>query len=187
VAQVPAEPALEGKPAQESSVPEEKPAEEVPTEEETKPSAEEDWRPAKSEVLWNDFRTSWLLHPSDLVVHEAQDIRDKVNSNGEVFTHHAQVYVLGDRYMITPLMNMAFQKLHQALLEFPLNNHLEDIVALLHFCFDDSVPDQLRKLVVHYTACKVDILWKSEGFRELVVGSGEFSKALVESMLLRLD
>lgn len=143
---------------------------------------------AKREMLWNDFQDSWRLDLSVHVNGEVHETEKRPKVHADIFVHHAQVYVLADRYGITRLMDVSFHKLHQALVEYVVSeNRLHDIVALLRFCFAELVPERLRQLVVHYAACKVEELWKSEEFQELLEEYGSLSKALVGSMLLRLN
>lgn len=137
--------------------------------------------------LWRDFVISWQV---DLFIGEGKAERNVKGPQdyGVIFVHHARVYVLGDRYGITRLMDVSLNKLHGALVEFAADdNELGHIVALLKFCFTELAPERLKQLVVHYSACHVEGLWKTEGFQDLVEDCGEFSKALIGSMLVRLD
>jgi hypothetical protein len=143
---------------------------------------------SKSGMLWQDFVNSWDVSQSELPS-EGDKTHEQSNSLGETLFHHAKVYVLADRYLMTRLMDLALGKLHQGLVGLATENDqsLDDVAALLSFCFRTSVPTRLRELLVHYAGCKVESLWKAQQFRDLVEESGEFSKALVEKMLLRLE
>lgn len=144
----------------------------------------------KQEVLWNDFRDSWTLEiPTESIAmgESQEDDKPKVASFGDVFVHHAQVYVLADRYDIVQLMNVSCRKLHTALLEFDIEDKgLDDIVMLLNYCWGELIPERLKDLTVHYAACIVEKLWHSDEFRNLLATNGSFSEALIGSMLLRL-
>ena len=151
-------------------------------------SAEENERSSRSRILLQDFQNSWKRAPFEPIIDD-QQVYERVNSRGETLIHHAKVYILGDRYLMTRLVDLALGKLHEELVNLVIadNQSLDDVVSLLSFCFNNPSPPELRQLVVHYAGCKVESLWKREEFRELVEGSGEFSKALVQTMLLRLD
>ncbi|TLS20763.1 uncharacterized protein PpBr36_11026 [Pyricularia pennisetigena] len=140
----------------------------------------------KREMLWNDFQKSWRVDMSIYV--EKRTRRGGPVNHADISVHHCRVYVLADRYDITRLMNVSFNKLHHALVEYDLSEQkLNDIVELLRFCYAEAVPEKLRQLVVHYASCNAESLWKSEEFQELLEDYGNLGKALVRSLLLRLD
>ncbi|KAL1958007.1 hypothetical protein VTO42DRAFT_5219 [Malbranchea cinnamomea] len=91
---------------------------------------------------------------------------------------HAKLYRFSTRFLIPSLAQLCLTKLHQDLLRFPLDSeNAEDnapiILELLHFTFNNTKrndpvfsltgpspyaahsENQLRKLVVHYAACKI--------------------------------
>ncbi|KAK4156968.1 hypothetical protein C8A00DRAFT_40656 [Chaetomidium leptoderma] len=145
-------------------------------------------RRAKRDMLWSDFQESWRLDLSVHVSDETCEIEKTSKDHGEIFIHHARVYVLGDRYGVTRLMNESFRKLHQALVGYDVAKEgVSEVVALLQFCYTELVPERLRQLVIHYSSCKVETLWKNEEFEEFLEEYGSLSRALVGSMLLRLD
>lgn len=145
-------------------------------------------RVTKGNMLWNDFQDSWHLDVSVDEKNAAPEAQKRPEDHGDICVHHAQVYILADRYGITQLMNVSFQKLHQALVGFAaIPSTITDVVTLLRFCCAELAPEKLRQLVVHYAACKVETLWMSEDFQELLEESGSFSRALMGSVLLRLD
>jgi len=49
------------------------------------------------------------------------------------------------------------------------------------------VPERLRLLVVLYTACNLEVLWKNPGFRPVLETHGDFSASLIEILLQRLE
>ncbi|RYP11730.1 hypothetical protein DL765_007626 [Monosporascus sp. GIB2] len=143
---------------------------------------------ARREMLWDKFQYSWGLDLSAAVNEESHKIEKRPKDRAVILVHNARVYVLGDRYGITRLMNISLLKLHQALVDFVIcEDGLHDIVALLQFCYGELVPERLRQLVVHYTACHVEELRTNEEFRELLEGYCSLSRDLIGSMLLRLD
>ncbi|KND86468.1 hypothetical protein TOPH_08906 [Tolypocladium ophioglossoides CBS 100239] len=136
-------------------------------------------------MLWNDFQGSWRV---DLSGHAKEKAQEEPQAHADIFVHHAKVYVLGDRYRITALMEVSFDKLHRALVDYTVSeSRLNDIVALLRYCYTELSPDRLKRFVVHYAACKVKKLWKSVEFQQLLEEHGSMSRALVELLLLKFD
>ncbi|KAF4944152.1 hypothetical protein FSARC_14746 [Fusarium sarcochroum] len=149
------------------------------------PAAEEtktETAAARKTSLWIDFLFSWD-HPSEPVEFDVR-LRDCANP----LVHHAKVYTLADRYAVTRLMEISHTKLHQSLTVLPISKEASsDVVELVRYAFEELVPDRLRDLVVHYIACVVEHLWNIEEFKELVEKHGSLSRALIGTMLLRLD
>ncbi|KAI1489643.1 hypothetical protein F5X96DRAFT_599630 [Biscogniauxia mediterranea] len=104
-----------------------------------------------------------------------------------VFLSHARVYVLADCYDIERLRILSVQKLHKSLASSLRPEPPDCITPLVKYCFENTVDkrdakDPLRELVTGYMACKIDQLWKSDAFQDLVGSSGELSKALVGAL-----
>ncbi|KAM0307990.1 hypothetical protein ACHAPM_000725 [Fusarium culmorum] len=132
--------------------------------------------------LWIDFLFSWDC-PS-----EPLDFDDTLRDFANPLVHHAKVYTLADRYAVGRLMEISRKKLHRSLTDHPVSKEANgDVVELVRYAFEELVPDRLRDLVVHYIACVVEHLWKVEEFQELVGTHGSLSKALVGTMLLRIN
>ncbi|RGP62434.1 btb/poz fold protein [Fusarium sporotrichioides] len=132
--------------------------------------------------LWVDFLFSWD-YPSELLDFDVT-LRDFANP----LVHHAKVYTLADRYAVTRLMTISHKKLDRSLTDHHISKEANsDVVELVRYTFEELVPDRLRDLVVHYIACVVEHLWKLEEFQELVGTHSFLSKALLGTMLLRLD
>jgi hypothetical protein len=53
--------------------------------------------------------------------------------------------------------------------------------------YDTPAPEKLKSVLVLYTACQVEKLWKKQSFQDLLVEHGDVSNALVGSMVERLD
>lgn len=91
---------------------------------------------------------------------------------------HAKIYRFSTRFLIPTLAQLSLNKLHRALVSFPLDSgdaqdNAPVILELLHFTFNNTKrhdpvfafaspspykaqrENQLRKLVVHYAACKI--------------------------------
>lgn len=141
---------------------------------------------AKQVMLWKQFQSAWKQDFSSYRGEAQQMLEPK--SHGDIFIHHSKVYILADRYYVDRLMRLSLSKLHQALTEFTLSEtRLDDITALLRFCYAESIPEKLRQLTAQYVACHVEQLWKSDKFQQLLEEYGSLSRALIGSMLFRLD
>ncbi|SCO92431.1 uncharacterized protein FRV6_16559 [Fusarium oxysporum] len=131
--------------------------------------------------LWLDFLCSWD-YP------EAFDVDLTLKDSANPLVHHAKVYTLADRYAISRLTDLCRLNLHRGLIAFAKKGEGYNIVVeLVRYTFEKLVPDPLRDLVVHFSAWVVEHLWKIEESQELVGTYGILSKALVGTMLLRLD
>lgn len=95
------------------------------------------------------------------------------------FLLHARVYVFADCYGIGGLMSLSLDELHGTLTRFTLHaERINDVVALIRYCYENLVPEPLREIVTLYAACKLPRLWLSEEFHALVEAYGELSKNL---------
>ncbi|KAG5933481.1 hypothetical protein E4U59_006855 [Claviceps monticola] len=92
---------------------------------------------------------------------------------------HAKIFVFADCYGIDALMNVAIQKIHKALCEFRLSRvRVDDILALVRFCYEQPAPEKLRKLVASYSAAIMDSNVSTvlaECFQDVLKESGEFA------------
>ncbi|KAG8664907.1 uncharacterized protein FPOAC1_012884 [Fusarium poae] len=137
---------------------------------------------ARRTSLWLDFLFSWDYPP------EPFDVDVALKDHANTLVHHAKVYTLADRYAITRLTDLSRLKLHQELIDLTRKgDDYNNVVELVRYTFEELVPDQLRDMAVHFSACVVEHLWKIDEFQELVGKYGILSKALVGTMLLRLD
>ncbi|TLD06463.1 uncharacterized protein PgNI_08520 [Pyricularia grisea] len=136
----------------------------------------------KCQLLWEDFTESF---PSD-IPKETRNNSDGAKRQSWMLVHHAKVYIFADRYGIDGLMDVSLQKLGRNLVDCS-SSECSDIVDLTRYCLEELVPERLKRMVVLYVACKVEMLWKSDEFQELVESNGEFAKILIGSMLPRLD
>ncbi|KAK2593603.1 hypothetical protein QQS21_008691 [Conoideocrella luteorostrata] len=141
-------------------------------------------RMRKQQVLWANFQWSWT---SELEL-EVVERETGFASYGDMLVHHAKVYVLADRYIFTGLVNASFKKLHEALVQFDASDNATDgATDLVRFCYTGLVPERLTRMVIHFAACKMEIMWKNETFQALVKEDGDLSAALITSMMLRID
>lgn len=153
------------------------------------PSKKKKAAKSRKEML-RDFEKSWGVDLRVPVNHRSYVSEAVPESFGESVVHHAKVYILADRYGIIQLMNISFEKLLQALVGCGVSQmKLNGVVTLLRFCFIDTedVPQRLQQMVAHYAACKVEKLWKSEDFQDLLEASGSFSRLLIGKVTLRLQ
>lgn len=142
--------------------------------------------------LWNQFKKLNYDVPPPPPSPEKMRSPSLMN-HSEVFLSHARIYVLADYYDIEALMVLSLKRLHQALVGFELSrNRADDVTAVVDYCYGNTVDkggnqDRLRYLLALYTACKVETMWPSTYFQEILERSGELSKAVIKNMLDRLD
>lgn len=105
-----------------------------------------------------------------------------------VFLSHARLYIFADYYGISGLIDSSFHKLGKALMDIELDgDRVENVIDVLQYCYDELAPPKLRSFLVLYAACKIETLWKSTRFRELLARRSELSTALIGAMIDRLD
>jgi hypothetical protein len=101
---------------------------------------------------------------------------------GPVLLGHARLYVLGDKYDIPSLRNLALYKLHKTLVVHTLyDERFVDVVDLAKFVYDNTndKPDEaLRSLVVEYVACEIEMIGKAQEFDQLMEQGGPFVRDL---------
>ncbi|KAM0541904.1 hypothetical protein ACHAPJ_013050 [Fusarium lateritium] len=138
---------------------------------------------SKHQLLWHEFEMAWNFQDCDLSVDDA--LRELANP----FVHHARVFVLADRYGIERLMALSLGKLSYELgdMDYLTESGIKIILELIRFAFYRPVPEELRKLVICYAGCVVEQLWEDKEFQGLVEDNGALSRALVGTMLRRLD
>lgn len=60
---------------------------------------------------------------------------------------------------------------------------MEQAVALLEYCYDEHAPARLRSYLILYAACKINELWKSLRFRELLGKHNELATGIIGVMM----
>ncbi|KAL7913169.1 hypothetical protein GGI35DRAFT_279521 [Trichoderma velutinum] len=137
-------------------------------------------------ALWNVFLNQ---RPFDSVQTAGSIPATRATNNpanedyANTFLSHARLITFAECYGITELMAHSLNELHGTLEGFTLHKErVNDVVALLDYCYEDSAPERLRNLVTLYAACKMDKLWKSEQFLALVAANSELSIALLGLM-----
>ncbi|QYT00954.1 BTB domain-containing protein [Trichoderma simmonsii] len=103
------------------------------------------------------------------------------------FLSHARLFTFAECYGITALMTHSLDELHGTLERFTLHKErVDDVVALVDYCYENMAPEPLRDLVTLYAACKINKLWKSEKFCALVEAHSDLSMALLGLMVNEL-
>lgn len=112
-----------------------------------------------------------------------------------VFLSYAQLYVFAEKWGIDVLKTLALSKLQKTLTSFTLYVvRRPDIVELLRYTFsNDHTPDRvgavddLRLLVMLYTACEVESLVHCPEFLSLVGKGGQLAQNLVQMLMKRIS
>lgn len=134
-----------------------------------------------------DQLSSFSFH-TYMVMERASPLADGQKNDAELLLSHARLYVLADCYGIAPLMGLSLTTLHHVLLEIPeWDDVAEMFIKLLHYCYDNDTPAELRGLVVEYAVCQVDNLWHRDEVKDFAQTHGEFSSAVIEGMVMSLD
>lgn len=85
-------------------------------------------------------------------------------------------------------MTLSYNNLHQSLVSLSLHSEaLASVVALVQYCYETLVPDDLKELVVLFAACEVERLWKGEQFQDLLNTHAHLGKAIIGALLNRLE
>ncbi|KAJ6780550.1 hypothetical protein PWT90_06638 [Aphanocladium album] len=136
-------------------------------------------KPTKQECLWSTF-----------ILLRKQGVPNTAEEKGNQRAHllqHAKVYTFADCYGVTPLMMLSYNKLHQSLIDMKHAWTLTEFVALARYCYESLVPDDLKILIVAFTACMIERLWDTEQFQDLLAAHGELSKNVIGSLRSRLE
>ncbi|KAF1970789.1 hypothetical protein BU23DRAFT_581912 [Bimuria novae-zelandiae CBS 107.79] len=101
-----------------------------------------------------------------------------------VFLAHARLYCFAHMRLIAPLKALTLNKLHKTLSNFKLYaDRVGDIVKLARYAYlnqdlpsrsKDGTLDDLKKLVVEYVVCEIDVIGKHDVFVEYMEEGGEF-------------
>ncbi|KAH6603472.1 hypothetical protein Trco_008247 [Trichoderma cornu-damae] len=177
-----APPVVEAKPESEATQESQSPAT-VPFLFGNRPKDEVPKQLTKREAQWEAFKNK---RPSAAFGAFSSGIFGRPRSNlahedyTDTLISHARVYIFAECYGIADLMDLSLNELHGTLVKFTLHEErINDIVALVCYCYENLAPQPLRELISLYAACKVDKLWPSERFQELAEAHSELSKALL--------
>jgi hypothetical protein len=139
--------------------------------------------------LRTQFNTrNYLLgsSPKSQILHTFEPLSNSAAEQNftPIFLAHARLYSFAHLRLVTPLKALTLDKLHKTLMGFQLyHNRIGDIVELARYAYsdldlpnrsDDGTLDELRKLVVEYIVCEIDIIGKHDKFVRLMEEGGEF-------------
>jgi hypothetical protein len=139
----------------------------------------------KADQLWFDFRN---LEYEDKHPHTSNE--QAAVANGDLnsaspttvsLLYHAKMYLFAEKYLIDTLRILSLRKFHASLRDFDLTLRTsEDILQLLEFAYrytarQEYSDNELRVLIVHYAACKAEILKQNINLRNLLEANGEMA------------
>ncbi|KAG6218202.1 hypothetical protein E4U34_004234 [Claviceps purpurea] len=105
--------------------------------------------------------------------------RSMTTDYSEFFIAHAKVFVFAEHYGVAELMGVSMKKLHVALCTFELSEErIEDILALVCFCYDQQGAERLKRMVASYSAAIMDVQVSrqvADGFQALIKERAEFA------------
>lgn len=144
---------------------------------------------SKQEQLWAKLVALRRTSGSPEASHLSEDTEVRAASETEVqLLCHAKVYVFADCYGIVPLMTLSFNKLHGSLVN--LNLHAESLagfVALMQYCYETPVPDDLKNIVLLFAACEVERLRNNKKFEDLLDAHAQMGTDMFWAVLDRLE
>lgn len=154
------------------------------------PMSEEYWGLGRSEKkkyrtqatrIWNDFLNLTYEDPPCLVSDEQATLVNGDNASTISLLYHAKIYVFAEKYLIDNLRILCLRKLHGALRDFDLTSQTSGLILeVLEFTYTqterkESRDDELRMLLIHYAACKGEILKQNPNLRSLLEANGEMA------------
>jgi hypothetical protein len=149
-------------------------------------------RTPRTQALWEDFVFRYCENGwGDIWGRRVTNLEDEDYT--EVFLSHARMAVFADYHGVSALERLALQKLTLVLSSFHMWDayRIEDITRLISYVYEHTVqlpssPCPLRELVCQYSACKMEVLWKSVGFKQVFETYTDFAKDLTDQLLKRL-
>jgi hypothetical protein len=155
----------------------------------------EDFKPkvkkSKANVPRPTFNTLSYHLPS-LTIAEPRANTCETENYMAVFTGHARLYVLADKYDIGPLRHLTLHELHATLRIYTLyKSRYSDLIELARYTYANTTEsakvDPLRELVALYIASQKHVAASKECL-ELVKGGGDFATDLLLAIALeKLD
>ncbi|KAH7110581.1 hypothetical protein B0J11DRAFT_204713 [Dendryphion nanum] len=124
--------------------------------------------------------------PNDLILqHFKAKSNSAVNQNfTPVLLAYARLYCFAHLRLIAPLKALTLDKLHKTLRDFKLYaKRIGDIIELARYVYanpnlpdrnNDGTLDNLKKLVVEYVVCNIDMIGKHDEFVAYLEEGGEF-------------
>ncbi|CEJ82750.1 hypothetical protein VHEMI02798 [[Torrubiella] hemipterigena] len=111
---------------------------------------------------------------------------DPAESLGPLFLSHAKLYVLADCYGIEGLTQISLYKLHNQLRIFTLHpERITDVLDLVEFSYEHG-PAELQDLVSSFASSHLDMLWKTEEFKELFGRFPDLAMSLMDIQMNKL-
>jgi hypothetical protein len=139
----------------------------------------------QTERIWNDFLNLTYEDPPRLVSDEQATPVNGDNTSAPQTTisllYHAKIYVFAEKYLIDNLRMLCLRKLHANLRDFDLTLQTSGLILeVLKFAYaqterKESRDDELRMLIVHYAACKGEILKENPNLRSLLEADAEMA------------
>ncbi|RBR15759.1 hypothetical protein FVER53590_25937 [Fusarium verticillioides] len=132
-------------------------------------------------ILWDEFLYFWGAP------REAVDIDISLKDQANQLVHHAKVFTLADRYGVKRLAEISCGELYDGLIDlYKKGGDYNNMVELVRYTSEELVPDQLKNMVVDFSACVAENLWKIRRFHELLEKDSVLSKALIRGLIRRL-
>jgi hypothetical protein len=135
--------------------------------------------------LWTDFLKLTYEEPPNLISNEnVKLVNGDQASAPTIITSllfHAKIYVFAEKYLVDNLRMLCLRKLHADLRDFHLTLQTSSLILeMLEFTYahterKESRDDELRMLVIHYAACKGEILKQNSNLRSLLEANGEMA------------
>ncbi|KAG5963100.1 hypothetical protein E4U56_003002 [Claviceps arundinis] len=137
----------------------------------------------------DDLTDSYLLAPCEKSRSEDSEIDDldvpylnighMDKDCSELFISHVRIFVFAQYYGVEALMDLSTQRLHKALCGFSLSiARINDILALIRYCYEQPDLKRLKKMVAMYSAAVVNSQIQEvviEDFEDLLQERGDFA------------
>ncbi|KPM42416.1 hypothetical protein AK830_g4155 [Neonectria ditissima] len=142
-------------------------------------------------VAMHRFNKLNIFHPAGPDAYVAWMPQPNVGANQSfrpVFSSHARLYVLADKYGVEDLKALTLHRLHRTLGLFSIySERIPDAVALIQIIYENTVDGDLaRKVLVLFFCCIIEHARDCEEFRVAIRSQGDFADDLVQEMTSRL-
>ena len=148
------------------------------------------WKNETREKLWVEIKGS-CPEPSlapELHQTETEEIE---GANQLALLAHAKVYVFADYHGISKLQQLALHKLRVSLVQFNMDDThaVETIAALAAYGYENTRSsdageiDDLRRLILLFTAYHLKTAWKRNELKDLVMDMGGFGKDIISTLM----
>lgn len=147
----------------------------------------------KAEQLWSNFKNLEFKDKNPDISDEKSGMGNKDFTSAfptaVSLLYHTKLYIFAEKYLVDNLRILCLRKLHANLRDFELTVHTsEDILEILEFAYkntarQESGDNELRTLIVHYAACKAEVLKRNTNLRSLLEANGEMACDLFYKVL----